>query len=93
MITRKQYRTIQKLKPILTATITVASLITINSVAHNISDKQLQQEAQAYKQCIIQQSQTQGWIIRSACSSNYKQLDEIANLKYKQIKLDLYLEQ
>ena len=93
MITRKQYRTIQKLKPILIATITAASLITINSVAHNISDKQLQQEAQAYKQCILKQSQTQGYIIRSECSSNYKQLDEIANLKYKQIKLDLYLEQ
>ena len=70
MITRKQYRTIQKLKPILIATITVASLITINSVAHNTSDKQLQQEAQAYKQCILEQSQTQGYIIRSACSSN-----------------------
>ena len=49
MITRKQYRTIQKLKPILIATITVASLITINSVAHNISDKQLQQYMSWYK--------------------------------------------
>ena len=51
MITRKQYRTIQKLKPIAIATIPVASLITLNIIAHNISDKQLQQEAQAYKQC------------------------------------------
>ena len=93
MITRKQYRTIQKLKPIAIATITVASLITLNTIAHNISDKQLQQEAQAYKQCITKQSDTQGYIIRSECSSNYKQLDKIANLKYKQIKLDLYLEQ
>lgn len=66
-----------------------ALLITI---INNQYQKQLQQEAEEYKQCILKQSQEQGWIIRSACSSNYKQLDEIANLKYKQIGLDLYLE-
>ena len=63
---------------------------TIKSI---VTGKQLQQEAQAYRQCIIKQSQAQGYIIRSACSSNYKQLDKIANLKYKLIKLDPYLEQ
>jgi hypothetical protein len=93
MITRKQYRTLQKLKPIAIATIVATTLIATNIITKDISDKQLQQEAQAYKQCIIKQSEEQGWIIRSACSSNYKQLDKIANLKYKQIKLDLYLEQ
>ena len=93
MITRKQYRTIQKLKPIAIATITVASLITINSVAHNISDKQLQQEAETYKQCIQEQSDTQGYIIRSYCSTNYKQLDKIANIEYVQKGYDLYLKQ
>ena len=93
MITRKQYRTIQKLKPIAIATITVASLITLNTIAHNISDKQLQQEAQAYKQCITKQSDTQGYIIRSECSINYKQLDKIANIGYIQKGYDLYLKQ
>ena len=93
MITRKQYRTIQKLKPIAIATIPVASLITLNIIAHNISDKQLQQEAQAYKQCIQEQSDTQGYIIRSECSTNYKYLDQYLNLEYTQKGYDIYLKQ
>ena len=78
---------------ILTTIISLATILTYNHIMSSIANKQIQQEAQAYKQCILEQSQTQGYIIRSECSSNYKQLDEIANLKYKQIKLDLYLEQ
>ena len=80
-------------KQIITGLVIIGLVLITHTALSNQSDKQLQQEAQAYKQCIIKQSQTQGYIIRSACSSNYKQLDKIANLKYKQIKLDLYLEQ
>ena len=80
-------------KTIIITTLIIGAYALFTTTINNQYQKQLQQEAQAYKQCIIKQSQEQGWIIRSACSSNYKQLDEIANLKYKQIKLDLYLEQ
>ena len=80
-------------KTIIITTLIIGAYALLTTTINNQYQKQLQQEAQAYKQCIIKQSEEQGWIIRSACSSNYKQLDEIANLKYKQIKLDLYLEQ
>ena len=93
MLTRKQYRTIQRIKPIITTLLIVGTITIGNIILNNIARTQLQQETEAYKHCIIQQSETQGYIIRSACSTNYKQLDQITNLKYKQIKLDLYLEQ
>lgn len=93
MLTRKQYRTIQRIKPIITTLLIVGTITIGYTILNNQAKAQLQQEAEAYKQCIIQQSETQEYIIRSACSTNYKQLDQIANLKYKQIKLDLYLEQ
>ena len=75
-------------KQIITGLVIIGLVLITHTALSNQSDKQLQQEAQAYKQCILEQSQTQGYIIRSACSSNYKRLDKIANLKYKQIKLE-----
>lgn len=80
-------------KTIIITTLIIGAYALLTTTINNQYQKQLQQEAKEYKQCILKQSEEQGWIIRSACSSNYKQLDEIANLKYKQIKLDLYLEQ
>jgi hypothetical protein len=79
-------------KTIIITILIIGAYALLITIINNQYQKQLQQEAQEYKECIIKQSQEQGWIIRSACSSNYKQLDEIANLKYKQIGLDLYLE-
>lgn len=93
MLTRKQYRTIQRIKPTI-PTLLIVGTITIGcTILNNQAKAQLQRETEAYKQCIIQQSETQGYIIRSACSNNYKQLDRLSGLQYKQIKLDLYLEQ
>lgn len=77
---------------LITAAIVAAYTIT-TTIINNQYNKQLNKQAQEYKQCILQQSQTQGYIIRSECSNNYKQLDKIANIKYKQINYDLYLEQ
>lgn len=90
MLTRKQ--TIATLLTI--GTLITGCTILNNQIKtqHRQYQEQLQQEAKAYKQCIIQQSETQGYIIRSECSNNYKQLDQITGLKYKQIKLDIYLE-
>ncbi len=93
MLTRKQYRTIQRIKPIIATLLIVGTITTGYTILNKQYQAQLQQEAEAYKQCIIQQSETQGYIIRSECSLKWKQLDQTANLKYKQIKLDLYLEQ
>lgn len=91
MITRKQYKTIQKLKPIIISTAIVGTLLIANTISHNIANKQLEQEAQAYKQCIQEQSDTQGYIIRSYCSKNYKYLDQYLKLEYIQKGYDLYL--
>lgn len=76
---------------ILTTIISLATILTYNHIMSSIANKQIQQEAQTYKQCIIEQSETRGWIIRSECSLNYKQLDQTANLKYIQKGYDLYL--
>lgn len=93
MLTRKQYRTIQRIKTTIPALLIVGTITIGCTIINNQAKAQLQRETEAYKQCIIQQSETQGYIIRHYCSKNYKQLDQKANLKYKQIKLDLYLEQ
>lgn len=74
-------------------TLITLTYITYNILLATIANNQLNQQAEAYRQCIIKQSQEQQYIIRSECSTNYKQLDKITKLKYKQIKLDLYLEQ
>lgn len=76
---------------LITTLISIAVAITYNIILNTYSDKQLQQEAAKYKQCIQQQSDTRGWIIRSECSSNYRILDEVAQIQYTQIGYDLYL--
>jgi len=93
MLTRKQYKTIQRIKLTIPALLIVGTTITGYTILNNHTQAQLQQEALAYKQCIQEQSNTQGYIIRHYCSTNYKQLDKIAHIKYKQINLDLYLQQ
>lgn len=93
MLTRKQYRTIQRIKPVITTLLIVGTITIGYTILNNQYQKQLQQEAQAYKECITKQSETQGWIIRSECSTNYKQLDQTTNLKYIQKGYDLYLKQ
>lgn len=80
-------------KIIITTAILIATYSIGSTIINNQYQKQLQQQAKEYKQCIQQQSQTQGYIIRSQCSNNYKQLDKIANMQYKQVNYDLYLEQ
>lgn len=59
---------------------------------NNQATKQNNIDIQNYKQCIQQQSDTRGWIIRSECSTNYNYYDQVANIKYKQIGYDLYLD-
>lgn len=43
-----------------------------------------------YKTCIIEQSNKQGYIIRSYCSNNWRILDQETKAEYKQIKKDIY---
>ena len=50
-----------------------------------------QQRVQEYKTCIMEQSKTQGWIIRSECSKDYKELDKKANIEYEQVGYDLFV--
>jgi hypothetical protein len=91
MLTRKQYRTIKQIKPYIITTIAIGTILIANTILNNQAKAQLQREAEAYKQCIIQQSETQGYIIRSYCSLNYKQLDRLSKLEYTQKGYDLYL--
>ena len=65
----------------------------INNIKTNLYKQALQEqkEVETYKQCILKQSQKYGWIVRSSCSSNYKELDSKANLHYIQKGLNVYL--
>ncbi len=69
----------------------IVSYILITNTIHNAHQEQLQQQANEYKTCIIEQANEKGYIIRSSCSNNYKQLDKVANLEYTQKGYDLYL--
>lgn len=89
MLTRKQI-----IATLITTGMTITVITTLNNqikTQHRQAQEQLQQEAEAYKQCIIQQSETQGYILRHHCSNNYKQLDQINNLTYTQKGYDIYL--
>lgn len=91
MLTRKQYRTLKNLKPyIIIAAITIATIIII-ILTNNHNKNYVNKEVEQYKQCIIQQSETRHYIIRSECSMNYAILDQLSGLEYTQIGYDLYL--
>ena len=62
--------------------IVIGSIIIIGAIKN---------EQQAYANCIREQDQKNGYIIRSACSNNWQELDARTHAKYKQIKKDLYL--
>ena len=66
---------------------------TLKTIVNNnrIATQKAQTEVNNYKQCIYNQHKQNGYIIRSACSNNWQVLDQKANIKYKQIKKDVYL--
>lgn len=78
---------------IFTVTLIFGGLVIINNVKIELQKQALQEqkEVETYKQCILEQSQEQGWIVRSNCSNNYKELDSKANLQYIQKGLNIYL--
>lgn len=79
------------MKKVLLGVLMVGLLVACYVRLDNLAKEQQQQEVQEYAMCIQEQSDTQGWIIRSACSSNYQVLDELANLEYEVVGKDLYL--
>lgn len=79
------------MKKVLLGVLMVGLLVACYIKLDNLAKEEQQQIVQEYKMCIQEQSDTQGWIIRSSCSSNYKVLDELANLEYEQVGKDLYL--
>lgn len=78
---------------IFTVTLIFGGLVIINNVKIELQKQALQEqkEVETYKQCILEQSQKQGWIVRSNCSNNYKELDSKANLQYIQKGSNIYL--
>ena len=76
-----------------TVTLIFGGLVIINNVKIELQKQALQEqkEVETYKQCILEQSQKQGWIVRSNCSNNYKELDSKANLQYIQKGSNIYL--
>lgn len=57
----------------------------------NAYEKEKQEERTRYAECIKEQSQKNGWIVRSACSNEWQRLDAETHAQYKQVKKDLYL--
>ena len=78
---------------IFTVTLIFGGLVIINNVKIELQKQALQEqkEVETYKQCILEQSQKQGWIVRSNCYNNYKELDSKANLQYIQKGSNIYL--
>ena len=78
---------------IFTVTLIFGGLVITNNVKIELQKQALQEqkEVETYKQCILEQSQKQGWIVRSNCSNNYKELDSKANLQYIQKGSNIYL--
>lgn len=81
----------KKLIYVLSIIIIMSSIVyKVNAIVEN-NKIQEQKEIENYKQCIIKQSETRGWIIRSECASNYQELDKKANLEYTSKGYDLFL--
>lgn len=78
---------------IFTVALVFGGLVIMNNIKIELQKQVLQEqkEVETYKQCILEQSQKQGWIVRSNCSNNYKELDSKANLQYIQKGLNIYL--
>lgn len=88
----------EKKENIITVIYYVACVLVIASILivgyKKIDDNAKKERAikvQEYKECIQQQSDKQGWIIRSYCSLDYASLDAEAGLVYEQKGYDLYL--
>jgi len=73
--------------------ILVSSIIIIGTIKNELNAyKQEQEETkQNYINCIKEQDAKNGYIIRSVCSNDWRQLDAQTNAQYKQVKKDLYL--
>lgn len=73
--------------------ILVSGIILIGEIKSEFDayEKEKQEERTRYAECIKEQSQKNGWIVRSACSNDWKRLDAETHAQYKQVKKDLYL--
>lgn len=65
----------------------------IHEVKAELETQAIQEKkaVEEYKQCILDQSESHGWVVRSSCSNNYKILDTKANLEYVQKGTNIYL--
>lgn len=54
-------------------------------------NREYHERVEKYVSCIREQDETRGWIIRSECSSDWKELDHESGLTYHQVGRDLYL--
>lgn len=95
---KKNVKKNNKMKEILQAVYYVVCVIVIVGAVlygyHKLDEQSKADRAekvQAYKECIQEQSDKQGWIIRSYCSLDYASLDAEAGLIYEQKGYDLYL--
>lgn len=84
-----------KLKSWVIPTIEVIALAIIVLVGVSSLKTKAEEEHQntlnEYYSCIMEQHNTQGWIVRSACSYAYAQYDRELGLEYTQVGYDVYL--
>ena len=93
--TRKRYKLKKSVKEtiaiIILLSVAIGGLVKVYQKEQQAYEKARQEEQQAYANCIREQDKKDGYIIRSACSNNWQELDARTHAKYKQIKKDLYL--
>lgn len=90
----KKRRLKKWVKVVISGIVGIVLLSILISAISNLQEQARQKEqqrVQEYKTCIMEQSKTQGWIIRSQCSMDYKELDKKANIEYKQVGYDLFI--
>lgn len=79
------------MKKVLLGIVVVVLLVGSYARANKLEQERQLKEVEEYKTCIIAQSESRGWIVRSECSQYYSRLDKQANLEYTQKGYDLYL--
>lgn len=79
------------MKKVLLGIVVIVLVIGCAIKSNQLEQQRQQQEIEDYKTCILAQSESRGWIVRSECSQYYQRLDKQANLTYTQKGYDLYL--
>lgn len=88
---RKKRRLKKGVKKVIIIITLLTSIILLFNIMNKKAEAEHQEELIKYYNCIQEQAEKQGYIIRSQCSVFYSQYDEELKIEYKKIGYDLFL--